>query len=99
MRRWLIAVTGAVIAVPVLWFLAGLIGGRLAAGPDWPQQGLTIGLMRGPIHDDVVLPLDTDTCADFAFAERDKGLPVSHPAAEWVLVGWGSRAFYTRTGT
>ena len=43
-------------------------------------------------------PPATRLRATFAFAEA-QGVPVRHPRVRWLIVGWGSRAFYTATGT
>ncbi len=44
------------------------------------------------------MPLTPDLRARLAFAEP-AGVPVRHPGAEWLIFGWGSRAFYTTAGT
>lgn len=101
MRRWLIRLAALVLSLP-LWYLAAGFGGALIpAGGDGGGGAATqrIGLMRGPIHYDFLLPVDERTRVQFAFAERHKGVPVSHPQARWLVVGWGSAAFYTTAGT
>lgn len=62
---------------------------------DRPHRVL---LVAGPIHYDFLIPLDAPARARFAFLE-DTGLPVSHPDARWLLLGWGARAFYTSVGS
>lgn len=99
LRRGLLWLIGATLALPVLWFLAGFVGAVIASGGAWPVDGIRVGLMRGPIHYDFLLPLTRETRRDFAFAEGDRGVPVSHPDARWLLAGWGSEAFYTTAGT
>jgi len=51
-----------------------------------------VWLLRGPIHTDFVLPVTQELKAAFAGAnlEEDTG---------WILAGWGSRGFYTTTGS
>lgn len=89
MRIFLRALT-ALVAVPLFYFglalLGGVIGGEHAAlsGPPTRQ----IGLLRGPIHYDLMLPLTPEIRKTFAFAER-AGVPVNHPQAEWLIAGWG----------
>lgn len=99
MRR-LIHLATAVVALPLAFLLASLIGALwpgahadLAAGQD-----VTIGLARGPIHYDLLLPLDDDLRARFGFA-RAAGVPTGHPAAEWLVVGWGAESFYSTVGS
>ncbi|WP_184393970.1 TIGR02117 family protein [Rhizobium sp. BK650] len=55
-------------------------------------------LLSGPIHTDIALPLDDRLRASFAFLE-DAGVPVSDPAARWLIFGWGGRSFYLETPT
>ncbi len=95
----------ALILVPVLpvvvWLLAGLAG-ALVPGPAAavaPGAGVErVGLVAGPIHYDFLLPLTEGVREQFAFAEG-AGVPVRHPGAEWLIVGWGARGFYTSTET
>ncbi|OYW55692.1 MAG: hypothetical protein B7Y02_13630 [Rhodobacterales bacterium 17-64-5] len=68
-------------------------------GPDLSgPPARTIALIQGPIHTDILFPLTPEVRARFAFAEA-AGVPVSHPGAEWLMLGWGSQAFYTTAGT
>ncbi len=57
-----------------------------------------IGLARGPIHYDFLIPLSSETRAQFAFAEA-AGVPIANPDAEWLVLGWGAEGFYTTAGT
>lgn len=84
---------GVVLAATVLLpLIPG--SGRDLSGP--PAR--TIALIQGPIHTDILFPMTPDVRARFAFAE-DAGVPVSHPGAKWLMLGWGSQAFYTTAGT
>lgn len=56
-----------------------------------------IGLVRGSIHYDILLPLSPELRKSFAFATAD-GLPMDHPQAEWLILGWGSERFYSTVG-
>ncbi|MBP2444417.1 TIGR02117 family protein [Rhizobium leguminosarum] len=53
-------------------------------------------LLSGPIHTDIAIPLDGETRTAFSFL-ADTGFPLGHPDAEWLIVGWGGRAFYLET--
>jgi uncharacterized protein (TIGR02117 family) len=55
-------------------------------------------LLSGSIHTDIAIPLDDRLRASFAFLE-DSGIPVSDPAAQWLIFGWGGRSFYLETPT
>ncbi|MGB3251248.1 MAG: DUF2459 domain-containing protein [Tabrizicola sp.] len=88
------------LALPVLYLLASVLL-PLIQGPGPDLSGpLTrqIGLLQGPIHTDILFPLTPETRARFAFAEA-AGVPLTHPDAQWLLLGWGSAAFYTSAGT
>ena len=100
MRRLGLAALVPVLAV-VAYLLAGLAG-ALVPGGDAVRPGgpgaVTVGLLPGPIHYDFLFPATPEVRARFAFA-RGAGVPVDHPGAEWLVVGWGAEAFYTTVGT
>ena len=97
-RRWLAPVL-ALLLVPALvvgWFIAGLIGAAIPGqSRDWPGEA-TVGIRLAftPIHTDLLLPIDDDLRARFAFADS-AGVGILHPEARWLLVGWGARDYYT----
>ncbi|MGR3369369.1 MAG: TIGR02117 family protein [Sagittula sp.] len=83
--------------------LVGLYLLAAVAGALWPNDRtgggdgpVNVWLLSGPIHYDFLLPADPATVAAFGFAER-AGVPLSDPRVEWIVVGWGARAFYTAT--
>jgi uncharacterized protein (TIGR02117 family) len=55
-------------------------------------------VLTNPIHTDIAIPIDAAMLARFAFL-AGAGLPVDHPEARWLVLGWGSRAFYIETPT
>ncbi|ARM89647.1 urease-associated protein [Rhizobium sp. CIAT894] len=55
-------------------------------------------LLSGPIHTDIAIPLDEETRAAFSFLDGTD-FPLGHPNAEWLIIGWGGRAFYLETPT
>ncbi len=92
--------SGAVLACLVaVYFLAALIGGLVPgrAVPTVGSETRQIVLVNGPIHYDILIPIDV--------ARRDmgwlaaQGLALDHTDVRWLLVGWGARDFYTATGT
>ncbi|WP_052248783.1 TIGR02117 family protein [Leisingera sp. ANG-Vp] len=95
--RLLLAIAGSVLA----YFIAAVIGAVLPAGggsrpaEDRPHRVL---MVAGPIHYDFLIPLDAPAKARFAFLET-AGLQLSHPDAQWLLLGWGAREFYTSAGS
>lgn len=100
MKRAAKWVCGAILAL----FLA-IAAGALVPRPLMPayaSAGLEgarrILLLSGPIHTDIAIPLDNDVRAKFAGLEK-AGVPVLHPEARWLILGWGGRAFYLDTPT
>jgi uncharacterized protein (TIGR02117 family) len=88
-----------ILCLPLLYVAVGFAGaivpGRhadLPAGSD-----VLIGLARAPIHYDFLLPLSPELRARYDFAVS-AGVPVDAPQAEWLVLGWGSEAFYTSSG-
>lgn len=55
-------------------------------------------LISGSIHTDIAIPLDEETRAAFSFLD-EPDFPLGHPNAEWLVIGWGGRAFYLETPT
>jgi uncharacterized protein (TIGR02117 family) len=87
-------------ALPLLYFIAS-VALPLVPGPGPSHSGpltRTIGLIQGPIHTDILIPLTPETRTRFAFAEA-AGVPIMDPDARWLMLGWGSAAFYTSAGT
>ena len=96
--RWVLRGLTGLISVPLLYLLATLVGALVpGVSADLSGERLhRVGLARGPIHYDLLLPLTPDLRAAFAFAEA-AGTPVQHPDAQWLVVGWGAEQFYTAT--
>lgn len=97
MRRLIRALT-VVIALPVLFYAASLLGGVVPGHRvDLPQGAdQYVGLVRGPIHYDLLLPMTPQIRARYGFAQA-AGVPLDNPDVEWLIVGWGAREFYTST--
>ena len=95
--RLLVRLCAGLFCVAIAYLAAAVAGalipGRVAdiAGGD----DVEIVLVAGPIHYDILLPLNDDTRQAFTFV-AEAGVPLD--AADWLVVGWGSRAFYTTTG-
>lgn len=94
--RTVLAVVAAVALYLGAAAVGGLVGGLGGAGraTDGPVR---VGLVIGPIHTDLLIPLTPAVRDRLAFAAGT--LPFDDPRAEWLVVGWGARQFYTTTGT
>ncbi len=91
----------AVVAFVLLAVAAGSLIPRPLFGPepsDARVETRRILVLSNPIHTDIAIPLDDETRAAYAFLAAS-GIPVTDPAAEWLVIGWGGRAFYLETPT
>lgn len=94
----------------IVFAVVAIIGFAVAAGTFVPRplfapeasetevETRRILVLSNPIHTDIAIPLDEETRAAFAFL-GGSGIPVSDPAAEWLVIGWGGRSFYLETPT
>jgi uncharacterized protein (TIGR02117 family) len=98
--RGLVAVLTLLVLLPFFYFALASLGAILPGSHPQIDGGpqTRIALARGPIHYDLLLPMTDALRASFAFAEG-QGVPVADPHVRYLMVGWGSRAFYTATGT
>ncbi len=91
----------AALCVFIGLYLAGaVIGGVIGNGARVPAATndlYRVGLIVGPIHTDLLIPLTPDLRERLAFA-ADTGVPIDDPAAEWLVIGWGAHDFYTTVG-
>lgn len=96
---------GLLVGLIALALLVGVVVPRPIA-PSVNRSSALVGetvnrsvlLLANPIHTDIAFPMDQDVLAAFGFL-KEVGLdPVSN-GAEWIVLGWGGRAFYTETPT
>jgi uncharacterized protein (TIGR02117 family) len=92
-------------AAILLLIFAIVAAGALIPRPFFPPDAgkddgekTRIFVVSNPIHSDLVVPLTDEIRARFAFLEAT-GMPMSHPAANWLVLGWGGRSFYLETPT
>ncbi len=100
MARWLLRALTALILLPFFYFIAAFVGAVIpGAHPQIDGGPLTrVALARGPIHFDLLLPMSDGLRATYAFAAA-QGVPVGDPRAKYLVIGWGSQAYYTTTGS
>ena len=97
--RLLLALGGGISVYLLAAVIGAWVPGHVSVVQTAPADPpVKIHLVAGPIHYDLLLPLTSETRTRFA-GLRASGLPLDHPAAEWLIVGWGSRAFYTHEGS
>lgn len=98
--RWPARIAVAILAVPLLYLLAALIGGLIPVNASWnePDEGITIYLANNGVHADLVLPANHQGLdwrpllpkSDFADVPAD---------ADWIAFGAGERRVYLETPT
>ncbi len=100
-RLWRLIRATLVLPGVILVYLGAALIGAVLPGPVVARGGqpeIAIGLADGPIHYDFLLPLTPEARARFGFATAD-GVAVDDAGAEWLVVGWGARDFYTTVGS
>ena len=90
----------AVLAVPVLYLIAALIGSLVTVNRGWtePAEGTTIYIADNGVHADIIMPVRARGL-DWAplFPSRDFATPA--PDARWIAFGSGERRVYLDTPT
>jgi len=101
-RRGLTGLFAALVGLATLAALGILVPRPLfssaAAVSDAGLGSRRILILSSDIHSDIALPADRDIVERFGFMAAD-GLDPALPGAEWIVAGWGSRAFYIATPT
>ncbi|QCL73906.1 MULTISPECIES: TIGR02117 family protein [Agrobacterium] len=87
----------------VLLLIALLVLGTVVPRPFFADDAngakdREILLLSNPIHTDIALPVDDDLRRVFAELQEG-GIAVNHPAAAYLVFGWGGRSFYIQTPT
>lgn len=85
----------AVLAVAGGTFIPRPLFAPAEAAPE-AAASWRILMLSNPIHTDIAVPLNGETRAAFSFLEN-AGIPLAVPDAEWLIFGWGGRAFYLET--
>ena len=90
----------AVLALPLLYFLAAVAGALIPANPSWkePSQGITIFVRSNGVHTWVMVPAVTPQ-ADWRRLIRPEHLKDPRQAGDHFAFGWGNREFYLNTPT
>ena len=97
MRRILARLLLVLIAIVVSVTAGTLVPRPLWQSADEPRTRRIL-VLANPIHTDIAIPLSADVRERFAFLDA-AGIPITNPAAQWVVFGWGGRAFYLETPT
>jgi len=97
---WPARIALAILAIPLLYIVAALIGGLIPVNAGWkePEQGVTIYVANNGVHADLVLPANAEGLdwrpllpkSDMANVPAD---------ANWIAFGAGERRVYLETPT
>ena len=85
-----------VVAYAVAAAFGGVVPNRSFTSDSSPRP-YRILLVNGPIHYDMFMPIDIARQRMGWLSAQ--GIALDHPRAEWLVVGWGAREFYTTVGT
>lgn len=98
--RWPARIALAILAMPLLYIFAALIGGLIPVNASWqePNEGITIYVADNGVHADLILPANAQGLdwrpllpkSDFASVPADSG---------WIAFGAGERRVYLETPT
>ncbi len=104
MRRALriaLRAAGALLAIPLLYFLAALVLGAIPANRGWEQarEGVTIFVRTNGVHTWILVPKVTE---EVDWRPLVPGAHLRDPrwgAGDYVALGYGNRTFYLETPT
>lgn len=94
-----------IVFSPVLlvgtYLLIALLGGLVPASlnnssADGRMLNQPVYLVANMLHADIAIPVNSLSLQEFAFL-REAGIPLDNPALKYLILGWGSKAFYTST--
>lgn len=88
--------------IPVcLYLFAALLGGLIPASFKQAETDdrfleQPIYLVANMLHADIAIPINSLSLEQFSFL-REAGVPLENPGLKYLVIGWGSKAFYTST--
>ncbi|WKL19270.1 TIGR02117 family protein [Agrobacterium tumefaciens] len=92
------SIGGGLLLIILLLVLGTVVPRPFFADDTAGVKDREILLLSNPIHTDIALPVDEDLRRVFSELQED-GIAVNHPAAVYLVFGWGGRSFYTETPT
>ena len=99
-RAWAGRALAAVVALPLVYLFAALIGSLIPTNRSWqePKDGTTIYIANNGIHADLVLPVSAQGLDWAPFVPR-KDVAAADPQARWIAFGSGEERVYLNTPT
>lgn len=89
---------GAVVALPLLYLIAALVGGLIPANGSWhqPDEGVSVFVETNGVHIWIVVPTVTPEM-DWRALVPARDLRSPEAAGNYVAIGYGNREFYLNT--
>jgi uncharacterized protein (TIGR02117 family) len=89
------------VGLPLLYFLAAVIGSAMPANADWkePEHGVTIFVRTNGVHTWLILPKATEGIDWRPLADPRHIRDPRYAAGNYVAFGFGNRDFYLNTPT
>jgi len=97
---WPARIAAAILAIPLLYIFAALIGGLIPVNADWIESddGINVYVANNGVHADLVLPAKAQGLDWLPLLPKSDMADV--PAnAEWIAFGAGERRVYLETPT
>jgi uncharacterized protein (TIGR02117 family) len=97
---WLARIALAILAIPLLYIFAALIGGLVPVNASWkePERGITIYVANNGVHADLVLPAEAQGL-DWRPLVPKSDMANVPTDAQWIAFGAGERRVYLETPT
>ena len=98
--NWPARIALAILAVPLLYIFAALIGGLIPVNASWrePDDGITIYVANNGVHADLVLPANAQGL-DWRLLVPRSDMANVPSDAQWIAFGAGERRVYLETPT
>lgn len=95
---WLRRLALAVVAIPLAYLLAALVGSVVPVNRDWtePEKGITVYIANNGIHSDIVMPAKAEGLDWTPFVPKSD-FAAPDPDAKWVAIGTGEQRVYLET--
>jgi len=99
-RKWVGRLLSALLAVPLLYLFAALIGSLVPVNRGWtePAAGTTIYLADNGIHADIVMPVSAQGL-DWSRVIPPSDMAAADQGMRWISFGSGEERVYLNTPT
>ena len=99
-RKWVGRLLSALLAVPLLYLFAALVGSLIPVNRGWgePPDGTTIYLADNGIHADIVMPVSAQGL-DWSRVIPASDMAAADQGMRWISFGSGEEQVYLNTPT